>query len=467
MKKTIKSTYLSLCLAILTFNSFLTVVKAAPSDTNSEIDQFKGKIQSTPDSCWKKPADNRRNAIINKLSALQELVWDENFAEAYDKLLRDIKPKLTGLKTDEKEESWGSGVFKEAWVTCSELREEFRMECNRLLSYLKAGSIHDDDSTPPTISINYHGGYNQEDPGFWDVAVEDLESGIDEVQILIDGDVYIHDQDLSGVQTLFYQDIPVYVGPEPVVPLGIHSIDVIAVNNDKDWEGDQESDSDQNWVDIIPAPDDDVEPPVIVLTPASMEITDAETVGGILVEWQITDASGIAQATVLLNGEPIASYGTCDSVSDSYLLSNIPGTYTIDITARDDDNDPWHQDGVDWLESTAQTTITVIDDDTKAPDIIITYEGDATEDNPGVWNVYVEDIGSGLAEVKISIDGTVMIHDQQLGGITSKSYIMPVPRFVGVHIIEVFAKDNDNNWDGDQQEMMTTELVDITPPIFG
>jgi len=146
--------------------------------------------------------------------------------------------------------------------------------------------------------------------------------------------------------------------------MGIHSIDVIAVNNDKDWEGDQESISDMNWVDIIAAP-----------------------------------------------------------------------------TPPDDDDYP--------------------------PVITIIHEGEATSEDPGFWNVYVGDTGSGLAEVKISVDGEIIIYDQQLLGIPFKSWEIDVPGSLGNHIIEVFAKDNDNDWPGDQQSITIVEDITIIPPIFG
>nr|MDO8085426.1 hypothetical protein [Candidatus Sigynarchaeum springense] len=40
--------------------------------------------------------------------AICELLDGGDFASAYDKLLHDIKPKLTGLKTDENGVPWGT-----------------------------------------------------------------------------------------------------------------------------------------------------------------------------------------------------------------------------------------------------------------------------------------------------------------------------------------------------------------------
>jgi hypothetical protein len=93
----------------------------------SLIDQIIEKIQTSEDECWRKPAINRKNTMTNKISEL-------NLEDLYDKILHDIKPKLTGLKTDENEDPWGNGVFKNPCVICPDLQEEFRLLCNDLLN---------------------------------------------------------------------------------------------------------------------------------------------------------------------------------------------------------------------------------------------------------------------------------------------------------------------------------------------
>jgi len=107
-----------------------------------EIDQLIESIISSPDECWRNK--NNKNAMINKLYELkEELIEDDDelefddLEEVYEDLLHDIKPKLTGLKTDENEEPWGNGVFKKPWVICPELQETFQVSCNVILGDLK------------------------------------------------------------------------------------------------------------------------------------------------------------------------------------------------------------------------------------------------------------------------------------------------------------------------------------------
>jgi hypothetical protein len=100
-----------------------------------EIEQLIDKIQSSPDNCCKNK--NSNNTMSNKLCALISLITNGELNGGYNKLLHDIKPKLTGLKTDENGIPWGNGVFKNPWVTCGALQEEFRTDCNEILKHIQ------------------------------------------------------------------------------------------------------------------------------------------------------------------------------------------------------------------------------------------------------------------------------------------------------------------------------------------
>ena len=117
------------------------IIETQPSDVVesngiSKIDELIEKVIESPENCWRKPAPNKKNAIINKLTSLQVLIEQELLEEAYIKMLHDIKPKLTALKTNENEEPWGNGAFKQAWVVCEDFRDVFRVDCNIILNEL-------------------------------------------------------------------------------------------------------------------------------------------------------------------------------------------------------------------------------------------------------------------------------------------------------------------------------------------
>ncbi|HUX99753.1 MAG TPA: hypothetical protein VMV49_09385 [Candidatus Deferrimicrobium sp.] len=101
-----------------------------------EMDQLIENVQISPDACWDNPADNRKVAMVNKIVELKDLTSCNDFGAAYDKLLHDIKPKLTGLKTGETEVPWGNGIFNNPWVTCPNQQEVFREACNQLLTHI-------------------------------------------------------------------------------------------------------------------------------------------------------------------------------------------------------------------------------------------------------------------------------------------------------------------------------------------
>lgn len=195
----------------------------------------------------------------------------------------------------------------------------------------------------------------------------------------------------------------------------------------------------------------DVDPPTIILTP-DQTISDEDAIGGFLLQWEITDESGILDATVKVNGQTIASYNGYGSISDSYLLVNIPGNNLVEITAVDTNG----------LVSLAQSTISIVDDDTTGPTIAIIYVGSGTDFDSGWWNIDIEDPESGIDEVELLINGYEYLHETNLNGQSSVSYQQVwVPGSVGTHALEVVVKNNDNDWNGDQESSTDTDAVDI------
>ena len=320
-----------------------TIEDPAIENLIKDIDLLKQKISESSEDCWRKPKSIRKFIIIKKLDVIQGIIGDGNYEEAYDKTLYDIKPKLSGLKTDENEESWGKGVFKKPWVICDDLKAEFRLDCNNIL---------------------------------------------------------------SQIRSLF----------EPV---------------------------------------QDITPPEIIIAPMDPTITDEEGIGGFSVQWVITDESGIGWASVSLNGDTIVDYGAVDSILDYAVLPNTLGNSILQITATDTNG----------LEASAQSTISVVDDDTTAPVISIDYVGSGTDYDPGWWTVTIEDLESGLAEITILVNGFEMEHETNLNG--QISYQIDTPVSINTHTIEVIAVNNDNDRESDQESSTETDSVTIIPdPIF-
>jgi len=222
-----------------------------------DINQFKENIQASPDECWKKPAENRKNIICNKLTELQQLITEEQFEEAYDKLLHDIKPKLTELKENEYGEQWGNGVNKKPWVICSDLQATYGEDCDSILSQINPSILPPPlDSSPPVISINYIGDYHAGNPGEWVVDINDPQSGLGEVQIDVyyeDGNIVdsIDDQNLNGIESKTY-NVPL------LTIVGDYTIVVTATNVD-DF-----SQTKSRVTTVLPDPGDPDPPPIII-----------------------------------------------------------------------------------------------------------------------------------------------------------------------------------------------------------
>ncbi len=101
------------------------------------VDAGIAMVWASSDTDWRKPAANRQAEMVVKLSGLRAMLESGNYSDAYDVLLHDIKPKLTGLKTDKHEVPWGNGVFNNPWVTGTALQGQFRMWANNLLQEIE------------------------------------------------------------------------------------------------------------------------------------------------------------------------------------------------------------------------------------------------------------------------------------------------------------------------------------------
>ncbi|MFX1280610.1 MAG: hypothetical protein ACFFA3_14630 [Promethearchaeota archaeon] len=442
-----KKSYLLIILLIgLALGSFMFTVKASPYDFAEEVDQLKEKVSNSPIECWRWPSECRKDWMIHKLDRLMELIFDEKYSWAYLKLLYDIKPKLTGLKTDENEENWGFFSFYWAWIDCEALKEEFRLDCNRLLSHLKLGAEYDDDISAPFISITYSGSGTINDPGTWHIVVEDPESGIAGIQILVDGEEKYNNQALAGILEFTYDEsVPIVVGE--------HTITVNAVNNDNDGENDEESATESEWVDII----GDTIPPSIN-NPADIEY-EIGSIGN-SISWIVADENPDT-FTILLDGSSFGS-GTWESGIPIEIIADglSIGVHEFLISVYDT-YDNYIEDVV--LVNVIDTTPGEEPADETPPTISINYAGEYHTDDPGIWTVNVEDLESGLYEVQIIVfNATGYIEytftDQNILGIPSISYDINVPAIEGTHTIEVTAIN------AGQLVYTTSDWVDIQPP---
>jgi len=92
------------------------------------------------------------------LEEVKVLILSGEYSEAYDKLLHDIKPKLTGLKVDEEGNPWGNGIFNNPWVTDSALQAELGIGLDALLSTLRLWAFGPSDVQCESLIAGIEGG---------------------------------------------------------------------------------------------------------------------------------------------------------------------------------------------------------------------------------------------------------------------------------------------------------------------
>lgn len=311
-------------------------------------------------------------------------------------------------------------------------------------------TILDDDTTSPEIEIEYiNGDYTDANPGQWVVSASDPESGISEMSVFID-------EVLVGTSSGLY-----------AVPndLNIHNIKITAKNGDLDrGTSDQEISIKTHMVSIV---DDDTQPPEIVIEWFGQG-TDGNP--GVF-EWAIFDSDdgiGGDQDTGFSNVSISVKYQSTEGLDDyifiipvtlkgdqygNWYLPSALGIYTLNIYARDNDDD--RTIAKDSLDSSATLSVTIIDDDIIAPEIndfliqqtleTITVSFTAIDENSG----FIDDLG--LSMIKIFIDNIKIIEYYPTPVESFFNYSIPNEWIMGlgVHNVRVEVWDADNDRIGD------------------
>lgn len=303
------------------------------------------------------------------------------------------------------------------------------------------------DISPPDIVIgNFFGDRTDGNPGTWYVDAYDEESGIDDTSIK----VYI-DNILVGTSLGFY-----------AIPnsLGDHTIRVELSNNHPVHPL---STTKSNTVHIV---DDDTQPPIIDI----QYIGSGHDSNPGYFEWYIEDFDssiggdydiGFSDITIRVtyvstDGTPNFSEYIPGSTLGTWNLLPYLGVYTIDIFAKDNDDDR----GIllDSLSTQILNGQSVYDDDISPPVVNIDYVGDGTDGNPGYFEWSVFD-WSGIYSLVIEIyyESTEGYDSYliQLPPVTSGEWYLP--HYLGFYKISIYARDNDNDR-GIQLDSLVTRL---------
>lgn len=121
-------------------------------DFVDDINALNAAIQNLPNSAFKYPPEQRKNAFANKLDAIIELTNNGNYTEALDKLEDDIRSKMDGDPGHE-DKSSGHGKKPEGhyagndWVIDDDAREQL----NALIDDIENADYDGDGGVTPFI----------------------------------------------------------------------------------------------------------------------------------------------------------------------------------------------------------------------------------------------------------------------------------------------------------------------------
>jgi outer membrane protein assembly factor BamB len=93
-----------------------------PLDLLDEIIEY---ILGLPDECFKNNADNRKNALVNKLEEVRQMILDGDYEGAIEKLENDIRPKMDGEGNND-------------WIICEDAQEDLTGMIDRLIEHLES-----------------------------------------------------------------------------------------------------------------------------------------------------------------------------------------------------------------------------------------------------------------------------------------------------------------------------------------
>jgi outer membrane protein assembly factor BamB len=93
-----------------------------PMDLLDKIIEY---ILGLDDDCFKNNADNRKNALVNKLEEVRAMINNGDYEAAIDKLVNDIRPKM-------------DGEGKNDWIICEDAQDDLTGMIDQLIDYLES-----------------------------------------------------------------------------------------------------------------------------------------------------------------------------------------------------------------------------------------------------------------------------------------------------------------------------------------
>lgn len=190
--------------------------------------------------------------------------------------------------------------------------------------------------------------------------------------------------------------------------------------------------------------------------------------------------SGLNSILIKMDGNVIIDSSNLNGIDFKEYEIYVPNDldiHEVEVVARNNDRD-WYNDQE---VTTISHAITIKDDDSIAPDILINYIGDNTDEDSGYFEWLISDkddgIGgdhdSGFSELNIRVNyiSTEGLPDQEFIITPSVSGTWNLPNSLGLYTITILATDNDDDRtlivDSLSTEISRNQEIiddDITPP---
>jgi hypothetical protein len=303
-------------------------------------------------------------------------------------------------------------------------------------------AVTDNDTLPPTVTLG--GSTGTQDDGqtqefTWDVS-DDVGLGSVTVTVRQGAAVVYSSTAASGA---FNFD---------ALGLGTFAISVSATDNDNDWSGDASSAG--PVLRTVTVTDDDTAGPAVTLGGAQGTQTDGQDQ---VFTWDVTDASGLSAIDVTITKAgfgTVASFSTASGTFDFNSLG--PGSYTLTVSATDNDSD-WVGDR---SSGTAERSVTVTDDDTGVPAITLGGSQDAEDESQTqvfTWQV-TDASGIGSVNVVVTRNGVPIVMSGAPTGNFNFDSFGP-----GAYVLTVSATDADADWGGDALSASAVRSVMVSP----
>lgn len=102
----------------------IVCIQNEPVDPMDLLDKIIEYILGLPDDCFKNNADNRKNALVNKLEAVRDMINEGDYEGAISKLENDIRPKMDGEGNND-------------WIICDDAQSDLTAMIDELIEYLE------------------------------------------------------------------------------------------------------------------------------------------------------------------------------------------------------------------------------------------------------------------------------------------------------------------------------------------